>query len=86
MSGIGLSLHEYGDAHFRSKNKVKKGEWNNLELVSDVDTLEMFLNGESSGKVKILQPGRSNSNCWFGGRPKALFRGSVRDVRVRHGW
>ena len=86
VSGIGLSLYERGDVHFRSKSKVKKGEWNKLELVSDSDTLEMFLNGESSGKVKLLQPGRANSNCWFGGRPKELFKGSVRDVRVRHGW
>ena len=86
VSGIGLSLHEYGDAHFRSKSKVKAGEWNRLEIVSDVDTLEMFLNGESSGKVKILQPGRFNCNCWFGGRKGELYRGGIRDVRVRHGW
>lgn len=85
VSGKGLSLHEYGDALFRSKGKVKKGEWNRLEIVSDVDTLEMFLNGESAGKVRLLQPGRSNSNCWFGGRPKELFKGSIRDIRIRHG-
>ena len=73
------------DALFRSKGKVKKGEWNRLEIVSDMDTLEMFLNGESAGKVRLLQPGRSYSNCWFGGRPKELFKGSIRDLRLRHG-
>ena len=73
------------DALFRSKGKVKRGEWNRLEIVSDMDTLEMFLNGESAGKVRLLQPGRSNSNCWFGGRPKELFKGSIRDIRIRHG-
>ena len=86
MHGIGLSLHEYGDAHFWSKSPVRKGEWNKVEIVSDLDTIEMFLNGESSGKVPLVQPGRFNSNCWFGGRPKMLFRGSVRDIRIRHGW
>ena len=86
VSGNGLSLHEYGDALFRSKSKVRKNAWNKLEIVSDVDALEMFLNGESAGKVKLVQPGRSNSNCWFGGRPKELFKGSIRDIRIRHGW
>ena len=86
VRGIGLSLHEYGDAHFQSRNKVRKGEWNLLEIVSDVDTLEMFLNGESAGKVTILQPGRFNGNSWFGGRLKELFSGSIRNIRVRQGY
>jgi hypothetical protein len=61
------------------------GEWNRIELVSDVDSVEMFLNGESSGKVPLLQPGRFNSNCWFGGRENVLFKGRIRNVRVKHG-
>lgn len=86
VDGNALSLYECGDALFRSKGKVRKGEWNTLELVSDVDTIELFLNGEGSGKVKLLQPGRSSANCWFGGRPNELFKGSIRNVRVRQGW
>ena len=37
------------DALFRSKGKGKKGEWNRLEIVSDGDTLEMFLKVEIAG-------------------------------------
>ena len=85
LHGIGLSLHEYGDAHLWSKTPVKKGEWNKLEIRSDLDSIELILNGESSGKVPLVQPGRFNSNCWFGGRPGLLYRGSVRNVRVTHG-
>jgi len=85
VRGIGLSLHERDDAHFKSKSPVKKGEWNKLEIISDVDTLEMFLNGESAGKVRLVQPGRFNSNCWFGGRPDELFKGKVRNIKIRHG-
>lgn len=85
VHGIGLSLHEYGDAHLWSRNSVRKGEWNRLEIVSDLDGIEMFLNGESSGRVPLVQPGRFNGNCWFGGRPDRLYRGSVRNVRVWQG-
>ena len=85
LHGIGLGLHEYGDAHFRSPHPVKPGEWNRVEIVSDVDTIEMFLNGEGSGRVKLVQPGRWNSNCWFGGRAGRLYSGAVRNVRVEHG-
>ena len=85
ISGACLSAHHRGDAYFRSPNKVIVGEWNRIELVSDVDSVEMFLNGESSGKVPLLQPGRFNSNCWFGGRENVLFKGRIRNVRVKHG-
>ena len=85
LAGVGLSAHHRGDAYFRSPGKVKRGEWNRVEIVSDVDGIEMFLNGESSGKVPLLQPGRFNANCWFGGREGMLFRGKVRNVRIRHG-
>ena len=85
VHGVGLSLHEYGDAYFWSKKPVKARAWNRLEIVNDVDTIEVFLNGESTGKLPLVQPGRFNANCWFGGRPNRLFKGKVRHVRVQHG-
>ena len=85
LHGVGLGLHEYGDAHFYSSEPARKGEWNTVEIVVDVDTIELFLNGKGSGRKKLVQPGRCNCNCWFGGRPGMLYRGAVRDVRVRHG-
>jgi hypothetical protein len=85
VRGVCLSAHHRGDAYFTSRNAVKFREWNRIEVVSHVDSIELFLNGESSGRVSLLQPGRFNSNCWFGGREKALFKGRIRNVRVAHG-
>ncbi len=85
LHGVGLGLHEYGDAHFHSAEPAKKNEWNKVEIVSDVDTIELFLNGKGSGRKKLVQPGRCNCNCWFGGRKGCLYKGSIRNVRVEHG-
>ena len=85
LHGIGLSEHPFGDAVLKSKSPVKAGEWNHVEVVSDVETLRLVLNGESTERVPLLQPGRTNANAWFGGRPNDLFRGRIRNVRIRHG-
>ena len=85
VSGIALSVHEYQDSPFVSKNTVVPGQWNTLELISDVETVELVLNGVRAGRVKMVQPGRFDANCWFGGRKGALFKGKIRNVRVIHG-
>ena len=85
VGGMALSVHEYRDSPFVSASKAVAGAWNKLELISDVDTVELVLNGERSGRVKLVQPGRFDANCWFGGRKGALFKGKIRNIRVQHG-
>lgn len=84
LRAIGLSVHEYGDACLRSPESVREG-WNHVELVSLCDSMELVLNGESLGRVVVLPPGRFDANCWFGGRKDRLFKGAVRNVKVKHG-
>ena len=85
LQGLCLSSHEYEDAYVTTRSAVRAKEWNRLEIVSDVDTVELILNGEPSGKVRIRQPGRFNGNCWFGGRPDRLFKGKIRNIAISHG-
>ena len=85
LQGLCLSSHEYEDAYVTTRSAVRANGWNRLEIVSDVDTIELILNGEPSGKVRIRQPGRFNGNCWFGGRPDRLFKGKIRNIAISHG-
>lgn len=83
IRGIGLSVHEHDDASLATSRPVRPG-WNHLEIVHRVDSIELVLNGDPSGPVRVLPPGRFDSPCWFGGRPGMLFKGAIRNVRCTH--
>ena len=76
-------LHDE-DTHVVSSGRVIADEWNRVELVWNVDTAELVVNGVSSGKVPCVMPGRSDCASWFGGRNGKLFCGRVRRVRIAH--
>ncbi len=79
----GLVCGEYdNDTHCRCAGEVKADDWNQVELVWNVDAVELTLNGESSGRIPCVMPGRSDTASWFGGRKERLFKGLIRNVRV----
>ena len=84
LVGTYVSTYDYQDTVVRSACDVRPDAWNHVEVVADVGTLELILNGESSGKVKRTMPARYDSCCWFGGRKDALFKGLIRNVHITH--
>ena len=84
LRGIALSEHYRDDAFFASQNAIDPKEWNRVELISRVDSIELILNGVSSGRFKTLPPGRFDASCWFGGRKGELFKGQIRDIHISH--
>ena len=72
------------DANFRSVEKVRKGQWNKVEFISYCDSIELILNGVSSGRIPVPAPARYDTASWFGGRRKLFFKGSIRNIRISH--
>lgn len=73
------------DTSIVAKGRVRGGEWNRVELIWRVDTVELVLNGESNGCRPCVCPGRVGTAAWFGGRKSGgLFRGDLRNVRVSY--
>lgn len=85
LSGAYVSQWDYKDTSLKSAGKVLPDAWNSVEVICDVASFELILNGRSSGKVPCTMPARYDSNCWFGGRGGSLFKGDIRNIRISHG-
>jgi len=84
LTGLQVNMQEAPDTFLESVDKVVPKAWNRVEVICDVDSLELILNGRSSGKRKCVLPARYDTSSWFGGRKGALFRGYVRRVELQH--